>query len=107
MGELHEVVLIAEAAALPGKRDELRRAFEELVPRALAEAGVRTFRLHEDRDQSGRFMLYERYHDQDAVDVGALGHRVLPTARAMTQVVLGELQLALQAAQHQVVEALE
>jgi quinol monooxygenase YgiN len=68
MGELNEVVLIAEAAALPGKRDELRRAFDELVPRALAEAGVRTFRLHEDRDQSGHFMLYERYHDQDAVD---------------------------------------
>ena len=66
MGELNEVVLIAEAAALPGKRDELRRAFDELVPRALAEAGVRTFRLHEDRDQSGHFMLYERYRDQDA-----------------------------------------
>jgi quinol monooxygenase YgiN len=68
MGDSTEVVLIAEAAALPGKRDELRRAFDELVPRALAEAGVSTFRLHEDHDQSGHFMLYERYCDQDAVD---------------------------------------
>jgi quinol monooxygenase YgiN len=67
MGELNEVVLMAEAAALPGKRDELRRAFDELVPHALAEAGVSTFRLHEDRDQSGHFMLYERYRNQDAV----------------------------------------
>jgi quinol monooxygenase YgiN len=68
MDETKEVVLIAEAAALLGKRDELRRAFDELVPRALAEAGVSTFRLHEDRDQSGHFMLYERYRDQDAVN---------------------------------------
>ncbi len=69
MSESNEVVLIAEAAALPGKRDELRRAFDELVPRALGEPGVSTFRLHEDRDQSGRFMLYERYRDQDAVNI--------------------------------------
>jgi quinol monooxygenase YgiN len=68
MGEPNGVVLIAEAAALPGKRDELRRALDELVPRARAEAGVSTFRLHEDRDQSGHFMLYERYRDQDAVN---------------------------------------
>src|ERR1700753_2892297 len=69
MGELNDVVLIAEATALPGKRDELRRAFDELVPQALAEAGVSTFRLHEDRDEPGHFMLYERYHNQDAVSL--------------------------------------
>jgi quinol monooxygenase YgiN len=68
MGDPDEVVLIAEASALPGKREELRRAFDQLVPRALAEPGVSTFRLHEDRDQSGHFMLYERYRDQHAVD---------------------------------------
>ena len=68
MSDSNEVVLIAEATALPGKRDELLRAFRELVPRALDEAGVSAFSLHEDRSQRGHFTLYERYHDQDAVE---------------------------------------
>jgi quinol monooxygenase YgiN len=63
-----EVVIIAEATALPGKRDELKRAFDRLVPRSLAEAGVSTFRLHEDRDRPGHFVLYERFRDQAAVE---------------------------------------
>jgi hypothetical protein len=39
-------VIIAEAVALPGKREELRRAIvEDLVPKSLAEAGVSVLRL--------------------------------------------------------------
>src|ERR1700761_6539985 len=68
MGTEHEVVIIAEATALPGKRDDLRRAFDRLVPKSRAEEGVSTFRLHEDRDRPGRFLLYERFRDQDAID---------------------------------------
>ena len=68
MGTEHEVVIIAEATALPGKRDELRRAFDRLVPKSRAEEGVSTFRLHEDRDRPGRFVLYERFRDQAAID---------------------------------------
>ena len=69
MGTEHEVVIIAEATALPGKRDELRRAFDRLVPKSRAEEGVSTFRLHEDRDRPGRFVLYERFRDQSAIDL--------------------------------------
>lgn len=68
MSDSNEVVLIAEAIALPGKREELLRAFLELVPKALGEAGVSAFRLHEDRDQPGHFTLYERYLDRGAVE---------------------------------------
>ena len=57
MDDPNEVVLIAEATALPGKRDELLRAvLEGLIPKALAEPDVSVFRLHEDRDQAGRFI---------------------------------------------------
>ena len=48
MGIQSEVVLIAEATALPGKRDELRRAFDELVQKSLAEEG--RFRLPTPRE---------------------------------------------------------
>ena len=68
MGIQSEVVLIAEATALPGKRDELRQAFDELVQKSLAEEGVSVFRLHENRDKPGHFVLYERFRDQGALD---------------------------------------
>lgn len=56
----NEVVIIAEAVALPGKREELRRAFvEDFVPKSLAEEGVSVFRLHENRDNPGHFVLYD------------------------------------------------
>ena len=54
----NEVVIIAEAVALPGKREELRRAFvEDFVPKSRAEEGVSVFRLHESRDNPGHFVL--------------------------------------------------
>ena len=68
MASENEVVIIAEATALPGKRDELKHAIDRLVPKSLAEEGVSTFRLHEDRDRPGHFMLYERFRDQAAID---------------------------------------
>ena len=68
MGLEHEVVIIAEATALPGKRDELKRAFDRLVTKSRAEEGVSTFRLHEDRNRPGHFVMYERFRDQAAID---------------------------------------
>jgi quinol monooxygenase YgiN len=68
MGTGPEIVIIAEATALPGKRDELKLAFDRLVPRSLAVEGVSTFRLHEDRGRPGHFVLYERFRDQAAID---------------------------------------
>jgi quinol monooxygenase YgiN len=82
----NEVVLIAEAAALPGKRDELRQAFDILVPQTRAEEGVSAFILHEDRDKAGHFMLYEVYRDQAAVE----SHFATPHFAAIVKA-LGEL----------------
>jgi quinol monooxygenase YgiN len=69
MHDANEVVLIAEATALPRKRDELLRAvLDDLIPKALAEPDVSVFRLHEDRDQAGHFMLYERFRNKGSVE---------------------------------------
>ena len=75
MGTQSEVVLIAQVTALPGKRDELRRALDELVQKSLAEEGVSVFRLHENRDKPGHFVVYERFRDQGALDTHVtMGH---------------------------------
>ncbi|WP_156624485.1 putative quinol monooxygenase [Mycobacterium sp. 852002-30065_SCH5024008] len=64
MDDTGDVVLIAEATARPGKRDELLRSLlDDLIPKALVEPEVYVFRLHEDRDQAGHFMLYAWFHD--------------------------------------------
>jgi len=63
-----QVVLVAEVTALRGKCEQLRRALDELIPQSLAEGGVITFRLHEDRHEPGHFTLYERFRNQHSVD---------------------------------------
>jgi quinol monooxygenase YgiN len=68
-GSDEEVVLITEATALPGRGDDLRRAFLDLIPQSLAEGDVSTFRLHEDRNRPGHFALYQRFRNQHGVDL--------------------------------------
>jgi len=68
-GSDEEVVLITEATALPGRGDDQRRAFLELIPQSLAEGDVSTFGLHEDRDRPGHFTLYQRFRNQHGVDL--------------------------------------
>jgi quinol monooxygenase YgiN len=89
MHETNEVVLLAEATALPGKRDELLRAFNELVPKALAEPGVSAFRLHEDRDRPGHFTLYERYNDQGSVESHFATDHFLAISHALAELAEG------------------
>jgi quinol monooxygenase YgiN len=64
----NEVILIAEATALPGKAQELREAIYALIPKALKEEGITVFRLHENREVPGHFMLYERFKNQAAIE---------------------------------------
>lgn len=69
MHDANEIVLITEVTALPGKRDELLGAvLDVLIPKALAEPGISVFRLHEDRDQVGHFMLYEQFLNKGSVE---------------------------------------
>ncbi|HEY4310836.1 MAG TPA: putative quinol monooxygenase [Pirellulales bacterium] len=63
----NERVIIAEVVTLPGKRDEFRKALDELILHSLAEEGVSTFRLHESQDQAGHFLLYERFRDDQSL----------------------------------------
>jgi quinol monooxygenase YgiN len=62
-----EVVLIAEATALPGKRDELKKAIDELIPKSLAEDGIRTG-CTKTVNEAGHFMLYELFDSRVAID---------------------------------------
>lgn len=62
------IIVIAQATALPGNETALRAAIDQVIPPSLAEAGVSVFRLHEDIEKSGHFVLYERFANQAALD---------------------------------------
>ncbi|ORB70579.1 hypothetical protein BST44_23180 [Mycobacterium scrofulaceum] len=79
------MVLIADATALPGKGDDLRRALLESIPQSLAEADVSTFRLHEDRDRPGHFTLYQRFRNQHAVDLHVQTNHFALSVEALAQ----------------------
>jgi quinol monooxygenase YgiN len=88
-GPDEEVVLITEAMALPGRGDDLRRAFLELIPQSLAEGDVRTFRLHEDRYRPGHFTLYQRFRNQHGVDLHVQTVHFALNVEALAQLVEG------------------
>lgn len=90
MHDAKEVVLVAEAAALAGKRDELLRAIlDDLVPNSLAEPGISVFRLHEDRDRSGHFMLYERFRDQESIESHFATEHFVTFCKALSELAEG------------------
>jgi quinol monooxygenase YgiN len=68
MSDSAAIIVIAEATALPGKEAELRQAIDAVISPSLAEDGVSIFRLHQDLDAPGHFVLYERFADQTALD---------------------------------------
>ena len=84
-GSDEEVVLITEATALPGRTDDLRRALAQLIPQSLAEGGVSTFRLHEDRDRPGHFALYQRFRNQHGVDLHVQTEHFALSVEALAQ----------------------
>lgn len=88
-GSDEEVVLITEATALPGRGDDLRRAFVELIPQSLAEGDVSTFRLHEDRDRPGHFTLYQRFRNQNGVDLHVQTDHFALSVEALAQFAVG------------------
>jgi quinol monooxygenase YgiN len=49
--------VIAQATVLPDNEAALRAAIDEVIPPSLAEAGVEVFRLHEDIEKPGHFVL--------------------------------------------------
>ena len=62
------IIVIAQATALPGNEAALRAAIDEVILPSLAEAGVDVFRLHEDIQEPGHFVRYERFVNQAALD---------------------------------------
>ncbi|MBT9332383.1 putative quinol monooxygenase [Paracidobacterium acidisoli] len=64
----HAVVLDVHMEAVPGRELELEKALLALVAPTREEPGCLTYLLHRNQEHSGRFLFYEKFRDQAALE---------------------------------------
>ena len=64
----HAIVLNVHLEAAPGREKELENALRALVAPTRGEPGCIAYRLHMDPEAPGKFMFYEKFRDQAALD---------------------------------------
>ena len=60
------LVLLISFRAAAGQADPLLRRLQQMSTDSMAEVGCRQYDVHADRDEAGRFWLYEIWDDQAA-----------------------------------------
>lgn len=63
------IVVVAVMKARQGKEKEMEDALRAIVPQVEAEDGTLQYILHRARKDPGKFILYEKYRDKDALNV--------------------------------------
>ena len=62
------VILNVHMEAVPGHEEELAKQLRALVAPTRSEPGCMTYELHRDTKNPGKFMFYERFRSQTALD---------------------------------------
>ena len=61
------IILTAIITALEGKGDELEQALKKLASKVQSDPGVITYIPHRSTEDPSRFLVYEKYEDQEAL----------------------------------------
>lgn len=64
----NNVILNVHMEAVPGHEEELAEQLLALVAPTRSEAGCLIYELHRDPENPGKFMFYERFVNQEALD---------------------------------------
>ncbi|RMI30871.1 putative quinol monooxygenase [Nocardia stercoris] len=75
---------------------DFERTVDDLTTAAAAEPGLLEYRIWRDRTDPHRFLILERYLDQQALDT----HRALPTVQAFVTALPTWLAISSRAALH-------
>ena len=67
-------LLLVDLVAKPGKENDLKAVFENLVEPSRAEAGCIEYTLYQSQDNPSAFTVVEKWKDQAALD----NHETLP-----------------------------
>ena len=60
------IILTAVLTTVDGRGDEVEAKFKELVPKVLNDPGAITYAVHRAVDNPNKFLVYERYEDEEA-----------------------------------------
>lgn len=61
------IVLIAKLKAKPGCEKDVEKALMDMIPNVQNEEGTLAYVLHKGSDDTGLFLYYEQYKDQEAL----------------------------------------
>ncbi len=62
------IVLNVHMEAVPGREQDLERELSALLEPTRKESGCLAYELHRDPEHPGRFMFYEKFKNQVALD---------------------------------------
>ncbi len=65
---MKEITIFCPIYAAPGKKDALREALKSLAAKTQKENGNICYRPHEATTEENKFMIYEQWRDQAALD---------------------------------------
>lgn len=61
------VVVVAVMKAKSGKEGEMEKALNGFMPAVEKEEGTLSYILHRSKNDAGKFLVYEKYRDGDAL----------------------------------------
>jgi quinol monooxygenase YgiN len=62
------LIVVAVLKAKQGSEKEMEDALMGIVPKVEAEEGTMAYILHRAKKEPGKFLLYEKYQDKDALN---------------------------------------
>ncbi len=62
------LTVVAEMVAKPGKEDELKRRLLSLIEPTRKEDGCVQYDLHQNTDETGRFVFYENWRSRETLE---------------------------------------
>jgi quinol monooxygenase YgiN len=73
------MVIVAKLKAIAGKEGEMKAALLGIIPKVREEEGTLVYTLHQDQNDPGVFLFYEKYKDTDAL----VAHSSTPHFKAL------------------------
>jgi quinol monooxygenase YgiN len=61
------LVVVAVMKAKAGMEHEMEKALRNIIPKVEAEKGTLTYTLHRAKKEPGKFLMYEKYPDKEAL----------------------------------------
>lgn len=61
------LIVVAIMKAKAGMEQEMEKALREMIPKVEAEKGTLAYTLHRAKKEPGKFLMYEKYPDKEAL----------------------------------------